>query len=383
MVFAPPSGARDRRASSGARGPTTSASRSSASSFGATRAAAGADRRRRHGSDRAGRRPGADPRARRRPSGRLAAVRARVRGRSDVRRALTAVTAGAGEIAMGAAEVVLAGGIEHMGHHPMGEDVDFNPRFVAERLVDPSAVTMGATAENLHDRFPQLTKQDADAFAVRSQQRAAAAWENGVMRETVVPMSVFTDQGWQLAGRDEFLRPDTSLEGLADLPTPFRAGRARDGRQLRGAHRRRRGLPARLRGGGARARPAAADAPRLLCVRRSRAGADGARPRARDAQGARAGRPEPRRHRSLRAERAVRGAGPHLVRGARARPRGRAAEPVRRRDRLRAPARGHRRTAARAARLRPGRAARGALRAAALCVGMGMGAALVWESLAA
>jgi acetyl-CoA acyltransferase len=138
--------------------------------------------------------------------------------------ALTAVTAGAGEIAMEAADLVLAGGIEHMGHHPMGHDVDFNPRFVAERLVDPSAVTMGATAENLHDRFPQLTKESADAYAVRSQQRASAAWENGVMRETVVPMSVFTDDGWRVADRDEFLRPDTSMEGLAGLPTPFRPG---------------------------------------------------------------------------------------------------------------------------------------------------------------
>jgi acetyl-CoA acyltransferase len=138
--------------------------------------------------------------------------------------ALTAVTAGAGEIAMGAADVVLAGGVEHMGHHPMGEDVDFNPRFVAERLVDASAVTMGATAENLHDRFPQLTKDDADAFALRSQQRAISAWQNGVMRETVVPMSVFTDEGWKLADRDEFLRPDTTMEGLAELRTPFRAG---------------------------------------------------------------------------------------------------------------------------------------------------------------
>src|SRR5207249_9287035 len=72
--------------------------------------------------------------------------------------ALTAVTAAAGEIAMGAADVAVAGGVEHMGHHPMGEDVDFNPRFVAERLVDTSAVTMGATAENLHDRFPAITK---------------------------------------------------------------------------------------------------------------------------------------------------------------------------------------------------------------------------------
>jgi acetyl-CoA acyltransferase len=138
--------------------------------------------------------------------------------------ALTAVTAGAGEIAMGAADVVLAGGIEHMGHHPMGEDVEFNPRFVAERLVDASAVTMGATAENLHDRFPEIGKEEADAFAVRSQQRAAAAWQNGVMKETVVPMTVFTDDGWRLADRDEFLRPDTTMEGLAELRTPFRPG---------------------------------------------------------------------------------------------------------------------------------------------------------------
>jgi acetyl-CoA acyltransferase len=138
--------------------------------------------------------------------------------------ALTAVTSGAGEIAMGAADVVVAGGVEHMGHHPMGAEVDFNPRFVAERLVDDSAVNMGSTAENLHDRFPQLTKEEADRFAVESQRRAAEAWSNGIMRETVVPMSVFTDDGWAVADRDQFLRPDTSLEGLADLPTPFRVG---------------------------------------------------------------------------------------------------------------------------------------------------------------
>src|SRR5438067_6591229 len=138
--------------------------------------------------------------------------------------ALTAVTAGAGEIALGAADVVLAGGVEHMGHHPMADEVDFNPRFVAERLVDPSAVTMGATAENLHDRFPQITREDADAFAVRSQQRAAAAWQNGVMRETVVPMNVFSDDGWRVADVDEFVRGETSMDGLAQLRTPFRPG---------------------------------------------------------------------------------------------------------------------------------------------------------------
>jgi acetyl-CoA acyltransferase len=138
--------------------------------------------------------------------------------------ALTAITTGAGEIAMGAADVILAGGVEHMGRHPMLEDVEYNPRFVAERLIDPSAATMGQTAENLHDRFPRLTKDDADAYAVRSHHRLAEAWENGAMRETVVPMSVFTEEGWREAGSDEFLRPDTSLEAIRDLPTPFRAG---------------------------------------------------------------------------------------------------------------------------------------------------------------
>jgi acetyl-CoA acyltransferase len=138
--------------------------------------------------------------------------------------ALTAVTAAAGEIALGAADVAIAGGIEHMGHHPMGADVDFNPRFVAERLLDESAAVMGQTAENLHDRFPEITKERADAFALASQQKATAAWQNGVMRETVVPMAVFSDDGWRVADRDEFLRPDTTMEGLAALQPAFRAG---------------------------------------------------------------------------------------------------------------------------------------------------------------
>src|SRR5579872_2651502 len=93
--------------------------------------------------------------------------------------ALTAITAAAGEIAMGAADVTLAGGVEHMGHHPMGDDVDFNPRFVSERLIDESAAVMGRTAENLHDRFPAITRERADEFALASQQKAAAAWANG------------------------------------------------------------------------------------------------------------------------------------------------------------------------------------------------------------
>ena len=140
--------------------------------------------------------------------------------------ALTAATAGAGEIAMGAADLVIVGGVEHMGHHAMGEEVDFNPRFVSERLIDESAAVMGQTAENLHDAFPHLTREAADRYALESQIRATRAWgeADGVMARTVVPMSVFSEQGWKVAARDEFLRPETTLAGLATLRTPFRAG---------------------------------------------------------------------------------------------------------------------------------------------------------------
>jgi acetyl-CoA acyltransferase len=138
--------------------------------------------------------------------------------------ALTATTTGAGEIAMGAADIVIAGGVEHMGHHPMGAEVDFNPRFAAERLIDQTAATMGQTAENLHDVLPQLTREAADAYAVASQRKATAAWDAGEMSGIVVPMAVFGDAGWTVAERDEFLRPETTLEALAGLRTPFRAG---------------------------------------------------------------------------------------------------------------------------------------------------------------
>ena len=155
--------------------------------------------------------------------------------------ALTATTAAAGEIAMGACDLAIAGGVEHMGHHPMGEDVDFNPRFVAERLIDESAAVMGQTAENLHDGFPQLTKEDADRYAAESQRRAAEAWDEpeGVYARTVVPMSVFTDEGWKVAERDEFLRPETTLEGLAGAADAVPRRRARHRRQLGRPHRRR------------------------------------------------------------------------------------------------------------------------------------------------
>ncbi|MER5703236.1 thiolase family protein [Micromonospora sp. NPDC002296] len=136
--------------------------------------------------------------------------------------AMTAVTTVAGGIAMGAYDIAIAGGVEHMGRHPMGEGVDPNPRIVAEKLVDPSALVMGATAENLHDRVPQVTKDRADAFALASQQKTAKAYANDKLQGDLVPMAIRdADGGWGLATADEAPR-DTSLEKLATLKTPFR-----------------------------------------------------------------------------------------------------------------------------------------------------------------
>ncbi|SBV27155.1 acetyl-CoA acyltransferase [Micromonospora krabiensis] len=136
--------------------------------------------------------------------------------------AMTAVTTVAGGIAMGAYDIAIAGGVEHMGRHPMGEGVDPNPRIIAEKLVDPSALVMGATAENLHDRVPHITKERTDAFALASQQKTAKAYANGKLQDDLVPVAVRDPEtGWGLATVDEAPR-DTSMEKLATLKTPFR-----------------------------------------------------------------------------------------------------------------------------------------------------------------
>ena len=91
--------------------------------------------------------------------------------------AMTAVTTTASGIAFGSYDVAIAGGVEHMGRHPMGEGVDPNPRILSERIVNPDALVMGKTAENLHDRYPSITKERVDAYAVRSQEKTAAAYD--------------------------------------------------------------------------------------------------------------------------------------------------------------------------------------------------------------
>ena len=137
--------------------------------------------------------------------------------------AMTAVTTLSSAIMAGAYDVAIAGGVEHMTRHPMGEGIDPNPRYLAEKLVDPEALLMGKTAENLHDRYPSITKHRADAFAVASQEKTAKAYANGLIQPDLVPVAARdAESGWGYVTVDEGPRPGTSLEGLAGLRTPFR-----------------------------------------------------------------------------------------------------------------------------------------------------------------
>jgi acetyl-CoA acyltransferase len=136
--------------------------------------------------------------------------------------AMTAATTVAGGIAMGAYDIAIAGGVEHMGHHPIGAGLEPNPRFISEKLVDPAALAMGETAERLHDRFPQLTKERSDRFSVASQAKAEAAYQAGKIQADLVSVSASGANGWTVVDTDETRRPGTNMEGLADLKTPFR-----------------------------------------------------------------------------------------------------------------------------------------------------------------
>ena len=145
--------------------------------------------------------------------------------------ALTAVTTIAGGINMGAYDLAIAGGVEHMGNHPMGDGMDPNPRYLAEKIVETDALQMGMTAERLHDKFPQLTKERADRYALASQQKTAAAYAANKIQPDLIPVATRNvELGWGIATVDEPPRPQTTLEALAALKTPFRpAGRVTAG----------------------------------------------------------------------------------------------------------------------------------------------------------
>jgi len=79
------------------------------------------------------------------------------------------------------------------------------------------------TAENIHDRFPEFTKEMADAYAIECQKKADKAIKAGKMANMIVPVEVASEDGSKaLIEKDQQLRPETTIEGLAKLKTPFR-----------------------------------------------------------------------------------------------------------------------------------------------------------------
>ncbi|MEW5733589.1 MAG: thiolase family protein [Thermodesulfobacteriota bacterium] len=135
---------------------------------------------------------------------------------------LTAVGYACAAIASGVHDCVLAGGTEHLGHVPMGFMRDNHPR-AAQVMGGESALSMGLTAENLHERFPELTKEMADRYAAESQRKAADAIAAGKMKDMIIPVEAIQADGTVIrADRDQQPRPGTTVEALAGLRTPFR-----------------------------------------------------------------------------------------------------------------------------------------------------------------
>ncbi len=151
---------------------------------------------------------------------------------------LEAVAQAARAVRTGEAELVIAGGVEGMSRAPFvlpkAEqpfarateifDTTMGWRFVNPRMRARYGVdAMPETAENVAEEF-QVTRADQDAFALRSQERAAAAKAAGVFAAEIAPLAVPGRKGAVTVSEDEHPRPDTTLEALAKLPTPFRAG---------------------------------------------------------------------------------------------------------------------------------------------------------------
>lgn len=139
----------------------------------------------------------------------------------------------------GELELVLAGGVESMSRAPfvMGkadtafsrtqaiEDTTIGWRFINPLMKAQYGVdSMPETAENVAEQF-NISREDQDAFAARSQQKAAESQKNGRFAEEIVPVEIpRRKQEPLIFADDEHLRPDTTAEKLAKLPTPFRAG---------------------------------------------------------------------------------------------------------------------------------------------------------------
>jgi len=122
-------------------------------------------------------------------------------------------------IAAGAEDVQITGGLEHMQHLPMDHGLDLNPKLF--HRTSKGALMMGVTAEFLA-QTQGISREDQDAFALRSHQLAAAAQANGEFKHEIVPVYGRDEEGKRfLVDYDQCVRPDTSLEALAALDPAF------------------------------------------------------------------------------------------------------------------------------------------------------------------
>ncbi len=150
---------------------------------------------------------------------------------------LSASMDSARNIMVGDADLMIAGGIEHMTRGPwvlskastsFGKDVEmhdtsFGWRFINPKMKEMYGVdAMGETAENLAD-LHNITREDQDAFALRSQQKASAAREKGRFKKEIIALEIPQKKGEPIVfSEDEFIKPNTSIEGLAKLRPAFR-----------------------------------------------------------------------------------------------------------------------------------------------------------------
>jgi acetyl-CoA C-acetyltransferase len=146
--------------------------------------------------------------------------------------ALAGMQIGYMEIAMGYADVVMCGGMEHMTRVPMGADgaVDFNLRYFCDPALGHwdmmTAMNMGQTAEKLA-KLGDISREAMDAWGVRSHERAHEAQQNGFLAGEIHPLEVEqADGGTMVVDQDQAIRADTNLEEMAALRTPFK----KDGR---------------------------------------------------------------------------------------------------------------------------------------------------------
>jgi acetyl-CoA C-acetyltransferase len=147
---------------------------------------------------------------------------------------LRAIVNAVDQIRLGNAGVIVAGGVESMSNTPyllprarwgfrMG-DAELVDGMVRDGFMCPVAEEMmGATAETLADRYA-VSREEQDRYAVESQRRAKEAWDRGAFKDEIVPVLVEGKKGTVTVDRDEHLRPDATLDGMAKLPAVFREG---------------------------------------------------------------------------------------------------------------------------------------------------------------